>query len=260
MGEWHFGSDWMAKLSNIGEKTMVPVSVYGGMVMEQCQKNREKFKEEKGWEELSQAHASAISALVNFLSRIAGKAIPEDREDLQGQMTLIAHFVQGIQFVETAVVEGLYPQAATLLRQEHEIVAAVEEFTAGRRKDAKTPYATIGVLKNMGQVYGDLSGAAHVSQAQLLKDIVTMEIGEKRGPSLLPIYHSELSRNLYALHISYIIMIAQLANDIHHALTGDKLHEDEVKLIVVAKSILIESGLMKVEAPEAAAGKRGTGG
>ncbi|MGW9946535.1 hypothetical protein J2W92_001872 [Rhizobium leguminosarum] len=119
-------------------------------------------------------------------------------------MTLIAHFVQGIQFVETAIVEGHYTQVGTLLRQEHEIVVVVEEYSAGRRKGTKTPFATIGVLKNMGQVYGDLSGAAHVSQAQLLKDIVMMEIGEKRGPSLLPIYHKDLSQNLYALDVNYI--------------------------------------------------------
>ncbi|CAK7262328.1 MAG TPA: hypothetical protein VGN93_14060 [Shinella sp.] len=250
MSDWKFGSDWMAKMGNIGEKTLGPVTIYGGMVMEQCEKNRKKFKAEKLFPDISQAHASAISALVNFLSRIAGKSIPEDRVDIHGQMTLIAHFVQGIQFVETAIVEGLYPQAATLLRQEHEIVAAVEEYSAGRRKDAKTPFATIGVLKNMGQVYGDLSGAAHVSQAQLLKDIVIMEMGEKRGPSLLPIYHKDLSQNLYALHVSYITMIAQLADEVHRGLTGEEFHEDELKLLVIAKKILIDSGLMKLETPE----------
>lgn len=255
MSKWKFGSDWMAKLHDIGEKALVPVCAYGGMVMEQCQNNREKFKSEKGWEELSQAHASAVSALVNFLSRIAGKPLPEGRDDVQGQMTLIAHFVQGIQIVETAVVEGLYTQAATLLRQEHEIIAAVEEFKAGRRRESKTPYATIGMLKNMGPIYGDLSAVAHVSQAQLLKDIAIMEIGEKRGPSLLPIYHSELAHNFYALHISYIIMMAQLANEIYNNLTGDKLHEDEVNLLVMAKMALIDSGLMQVkEAADKTAG------
>ncbi|WEJ56766.1 hypothetical protein [Devosia sp. FJ2-5-3] len=248
MGDWDIGNDWMAKMGNIAEKTLGPVAIYGGKHVERSQANRDKFKSEKDWEALSQAHASAVSALINFLSRIAGKPIPEDREDVQGQITLVAHFVQGIQLVETAVVEGLYPQAATLLRQEHEIVAAVEEFTAGRRRDAKTPHATIGVLRNMGRVYGDLSGAAHVSQRDLLQNIVIMEIGEKRGPSLLPIYHAELTRNLYALHVSYIIMMTQLANDIHHALSGDELHDDEVKLLAIAHHILIDTGLIQFEA------------
>lgn len=44
MSDWKFGSDWMAKMGNIGEKTPGPVTIYGGMVMEQLKKNREKFK------------------------------------------------------------------------------------------------------------------------------------------------------------------------------------------------------------------------
>lgn len=70
MSDWKFGSDWMAKMGNIGEKTLGPVTIYGGMVMEQCEKNRKKFKAEKLFPDISQAHASAISALVNFLSAL----------------------------------------------------------------------------------------------------------------------------------------------------------------------------------------------
>ncbi|MBU2031505.1 MAG: hypothetical protein KKG69_01520 [Alphaproteobacteria bacterium] len=178
---------------------------------------------------------------------MAGKPIPAGREDAQGQAALITHFVQGIDLCETAIVEGLYPQAATLLRQQHEIIAAVEEFTAGRRKDGRTPHATIGVLRDMGRVYGDLSGGAHVSHANLLKNFVIMEIGENNGPSLLPIYHHEITINLYALHVSYILIMLELAGDVQSSVTGDRLNPDEVKLHFIGRQILIDLGLIRFE-------------
>lgn len=114
MGDWVIGKDWMSKMGSIGEKTLGPLAIYGGHHAEQSQKNRDLFKKEDGWADLSQAHASAYSALVNFLSRVAGKPIPKEGADAQGQITLIAHFVQGIALVETAIVEGL-----SILKQRH---------------------------------------------------------------------------------------------------------------------------------------------
>ncbi|ABQ62826.1 MULTISPECIES: hypothetical protein [Brucella] len=40
MSDWKFGSDWMAKMGNRSDKTLGPVTIYGCMVMEQCEKNR----------------------------------------------------------------------------------------------------------------------------------------------------------------------------------------------------------------------------
>ncbi|WP_246734857.1 hypothetical protein [Chelativorans sp. ZYF759] len=247
MGDWDIGEDWMSRMGNIGEKTLGPVAIHGGLQLKHRQQNRDAFKSSKESELITQAHASAVSALVNFLSRMAGKPIPADREDAQGQAALIAHFVQGIDLCETAIVEGLYPQAATLLRQQHEIIAAVEEFTADRRKDGKTPHATIGVLRDMGRIYGDLSGGAHVSHANLLKNFVIIEIGENNGPSLLPIYHHEITLNLYALHVSYILMMLELAGDVQNSVTGDTLNSDEVKLHFIGRQILIDLGLIRFE-------------
>lgn len=59
--------------------------------------------------------------------------------------------MQGIHLCEEAIVEGLYLQAATLLRQEHEIISAVQELGIGRRRDGKTPHVTIGVFEKHGQ-------------------------------------------------------------------------------------------------------------
>ncbi|RWN54837.1 MAG: hypothetical protein EOR99_35305 [Mesorhizobium sp.] len=155
--------------------------------------------------------------------------------------------MQGIPLCEEAIVEGLYVQAATLLRQEHEIISAVQELGIGRRKDGKTPHATIGVLKNMGKVYGDLSGAAHVSQSQLLHDIVEMERGELRGPSAFPIYHRDLARNLYSLHVCCIVLMGRLTSEIHDAIGLGGASEDEEKMMVLAIATLQKEGLIDTE-------------
>ncbi|TPN33198.1 hypothetical protein [Mesorhizobium sp. B1-1-6] len=242
--ELKFGDDMVGALSNWGEKALIPVSIVGGRHMERRNVNRGTFKENDI--KLTEAHAFACSAFMNLVSRSSGKKIDEDPNASQ-QINLLSHFMQGIHLCEEAIAEGLYVQAATLLRQEHEIISAVQELGIGRRKEGKTPHATIGVLKNMGKVYGDLSGAAHVSQSQLLHDIVEMERGELRGPSAFPIYHRDLARNLYSLHVCYIVLMGRLTSEIHDAIGLGRASEDEEKMMVLAIATLHAEGLIDIE-------------
>ncbi|TQS71800.1 hypothetical protein ERN12_11215 [Rhodobacteraceae bacterium] len=158
--------------------------------------------------------------------------------------------MHGINLCEIAIVEGLYAQAATLLRQEHELISAVQELGVSKRKDGKTPHATIGRLKNMGKVYGELSGAAHVSQSRLMHGIIATEMGDRKGPSVVPLFHRELARNLYALHVSYICQMTLIADEVHGALGIGNLSDEEKSLLVVATKILHEEGLIEIEAEE----------
>lgn len=242
--EMKFGDDMVGALSNWGEKALIPVSIVGGKTLERRQANRAEFKENDI--KLTEAHALSCSALMNLFSRNAGKKIAEDQKVSQ-QINLLSHFMQGINLCEEAIVEGLYLQAATLLRQEHEIVSAVQELGINKRKDGKTPHATIGVLKNMGKVYGDLSGAAHASQSALLHDIIEMEQGELRGPSAFPIYHQDLARNLYSLHVCYIVMIGRLTSEIHDGIGLSGATEDEEKMFYLAMATLEGEGLINIE-------------
>lgn len=242
--ELQFGDDIVGAMDNWGEKALAPVVIVGGQHMESCHAAREAFKQHDM--KLADAHAFAASALINLISRSAGHRIPEDTKASQ-QISLIAHFLQGIHLCTDAVMDGLYLQAATLLRQEHEIISAVQELGIGRRRDGKTPHATVGVLKNMGKVYGDLSGAAHVSQSQLLHNMVELERGDLRLPSAFPIYHRELARNLYSLHVCYIVLMARLSGEIHSALGLSCISDDELRMLTMAITILHEEGLIVIE-------------
>lgn len=242
--ELKFGDDIVGALDNWGEKALIPVSIIAGKHIEVSHSNREKFKENDI--RLTEAHAFAWSALGNLISRSAGAKIKEDA-DVSQKLNLISHFLQSINLCEVAVVEGLYVQAATLLRHEHEIISAVQELGVGKRKDGKTPHATIGVLKNMGRAYGELSGAAHVSQSVLLHSIIEMEKGELRGPSAFPIYHRELARNLYALHVCYIALMARLAGEVNYEIGLGGLSSDEEEMVVLSMATLHKEGLIEIE-------------
>ncbi|MEH6521186.1 hypothetical protein [Sulfitobacter sp.] len=240
-----YGDDIISSMENWGEKTLAPVSILMGQHAERCAKNRKQFKENDIV--LTQAHASACSAFLNFISRCCGKQFDEVIGDPAQQLDLITHFIHGINLCEIAIVEGLYTQAATLLRQEHELISAVQELGVSKRKDGKTPHATFGRLKNMGKVYGELSGAAHVSQSHLMHDIIATEIGDRKGPSVVPLFHRELARNLYALHVSYICQMTFITDEVHGALGIGNLLEEEKSLLVVATKILHDEGLIEIE-------------
>jgi len=241
-----YGDDIISSMENWGQKTLAPVSILMGKHAERCAKNREQFKENDI--ALTQAHASACSAFLNFISRCCGKQFDELTGDPAQQLDLITHFIHGINLCEIAIVEGLYTQAATLLRQEHELISAVQELGISKRKDGKTPHATVGRLKNMGKIYGELSGAAHASQSQLMRDIVATEIGDRKGPSVVPLFHRELARNLYALHVSYICQMAFITDGVHGTLGIGNLLEEEKSLLDAATKILLDEGLIEIEA------------
>ncbi|GLK81759.1 hypothetical protein [Methylopila turkensis] len=242
--KFSFGDDIIGELGNWGEKALVPVLTVSGLQLERRNKNREQFKSNDI--KLTEAHAFACSAFMNLVSRNSGRRIEENPNTSQ-QVVLISHFLQGINLCEEAIVEGLYVQAATLLRQEHEIISAVQELGIDRRKDGKTPHATVGVLKNMGRVYGELSGAAHVSHAQLLHDMVEMTRGDLRWPSAFPVYHRDLARNLYSLHVGYIVLMGRLASEINEAIGLGGASDDEQTMMGLAISILHKEGLIEME-------------
>lgn len=95
---------------------------------------------------------------------------------------MIASFVQGIDLTETSISEGFYLQAAALLKQELETVAALVEVRGGKRNEKRTP--NVGVVPwNLGQLYGSLNEAAHVSESSVLQTI----LGMKQMGSALPV-------------------------------------------------------------------------
>jgi hypothetical protein len=68
--------------------------------------------------DLVDAQQLAFSALASMITRFAARKIDEPARDVEGQICLIAQFLIGVELCETAISEGLYSQAAALLKQQ----------------------------------------------------------------------------------------------------------------------------------------------
>ncbi|EIJ82682.1 hypothetical protein [Bacillus methanolicus] len=159
-------------------------------------------------------------------------------------MSLIASFIQGIDLCETTISEGLYAQAANLLKQELETIAAIEEFIIGNRKDGKTPNVRF-VNWDMGRIYGELNKVAHVSERKVLDPLYQMECSCSSNPvSILPVYKKEISRKLYALHVSFIIQVAKHLIDLYNELYNEKATATEYLMLVGAMKRLEDEGFL----------------
>jgi len=87
---------------------------------------------------LTEAHMLATGAIGSALWRVNYKRSLERQETTaDDRSALIASFVIGLDIIETAITEGCYLQAATILRQEMETLAALDEIDqrGSARKD-----------------------------------------------------------------------------------------------------------------------------
>jgi hypothetical protein len=113
---------------------------------------RARWKNDAG--HLIDAHQFAFSAVASMIARFSGRPFEQQSKLIEGRMSLTAQFVQGIDICETSIFEGLYSQAAALLKQELETLAAIDEFENDRRKDGKTPNIGNGIMSGFGPIYG----------------------------------------------------------------------------------------------------------
>jgi hypothetical protein len=205
------------------------------------EENREISKSNYG--ALLDAHLSATACIGSLLLKMNLKP-GESNESISGRLSLIASFVQGIDLCETSISEGLYAQAANLLKQELETIAAIEEFIIGNRKDGKTPNVRF-VKWDMGRVYGELNKVAHVSDRRVLDPLYQMECSGSSNPvSILPIYNKEISRKLYALHVSFIIQVAKHLIDLYSELYNEEATATEYLMLVGAMKRLEDEGFL----------------
>jgi len=167
---------------------------------------RDKSKREYG-PKLLDAHWLVTGVIYEMLSRkdlVPGKT----SQSIANRRVLIASFLQGISICEEAITEGLYIQAAALVRQELETLAAIEEVVEGIREDQETPNVKHLPWK-MNRLYGELSIATHVSEHGYLAQIYRSSAeGDARPVSVIPTYRRGAGRNLYAIHICVLVQIA----------------------------------------------------
>jgi hypothetical protein len=181
-----------------------------------------------------------ISTLIYKKNGVPGKT----NESISGRLSLVSSFLQGIDLCETSISEGLYSQAAALLKQQMETVAAMEEYASGKRMNKKTPNVK-EVRFNLSRWYGDLNGAAHVSDQTVMHALFQAESFEDAVPtSIMPIYHIETSRSLFAMHVSLLIHFAHCLGKLHSEMYNEGLDSTDYLMLASALRMIEEEGFI----------------
>jgi hypothetical protein len=125
-------------------------------------------------------------------------------------LSLIVVFVQGATVTETLISEGQYVKAATVLKQDVELLARVREVQKGIARYGATP--NVKHTKYMGSLYSDLNNVAHVAKIDLLQRLVsTYENGDAKGVSPIPEFSEQVAKGLYQLHVMLLLEISREA-------------------------------------------------
>lgn len=215
---------------------------------------RERSKESYG--EVLEAHALMTGTLHSALMRQNAKP-GKTSEATSKRLLLLASFIQGIDLCETSISEGFYLQAAALLKQELETIAAIEEVKAGRRQDGRTPNVAYAPW-SLGQLYGALNDAAHVGKGEVLQAVLGLvPEGEAKAVAMTPQFSEENARRLFSLHVALLTWACWELDCLHRELYGEGLTPQESETLLVALRALQSDGVLGL--PEAADAQQNAG-
>ncbi|WP_411975678.1 hypothetical protein [Sulfitobacter faviae] len=200
---------------------------------------REAFKKEAG--DFLLAHELVLSGITSCLARFGGKKWSADLDEairLKVEQTaqLSALFLQGIDPCEVAISEGLYGQAATLIRQQMEILGAIDEVWIDKRNPRSTPKVS-SLRKDIRQHYGGLSELAHAAVPDYLKNMHTDIKGDLVGAGIVPTFNKELALFLYRIELGLLFLFAERQEDALKAAYEEEIFiASELKLLGAAMS------------------------
>lgn len=200
---------------------------------------RDAFKKEAG--DFLLAHEFVLSGITSCLERFGDKKWPADLDEairLKAEQTsqLSALFLHGIDPCEVAISEGLYCQAATLVRQQMEILGAIDEVWLNKRTPHKTP--NVGSLpKAVRQHYGGLTDLAHAGVPDYLKSMHTDIKGDLVGAAIVPTFNKDMALFLYRIELHLLFLFVTRQKDaLEAAYEEEAFIASEHKLFAAAMS------------------------
>ncbi len=171
-----------------------------------------------------------------------GKAIDECHDGKY----LIAQYLLGIDLSYLAIVEGLYPQAANLQKQQIETLCRLEELRTGRAKDGKNPNVRQKRLPGMNCLYGNLNKAAHPSRTDVIRSLSHHESESGRGPTHDPQYNREICNTLLGNHCVLLLYLWRDMADLFKADFGIQNSQDEERALEVSIEFLRQAGFISI--------------
>ncbi len=166
---------------------------------------------------------------------------------ISARLPLIASFIQGIDVCEICIMEGLYTQAAVMLKQELETVAAVNECMNGKRSDRRTPNVHFTKF-DLNREYGYLNGIGHVSDSEIFealhKAIADPKVEDQHPISIVPQFDGDLCLYFYAMHILLIVQMIEQLSDLYSEMYDYKMPDEFKQGIEITLEILVRYKLL----------------
>lgn len=180
---------------------------------------------------LIEARLIMITALTDLQVFRAG--IPGNTNEKLGEiLQLITVFWQGEFYTEQLISEGQYIKATAVIKQEIEIITRILEIKKGVAKDGKTPNVKYAPpMLNLH--YGDMNNIAHISKPWMLKILTSVDQGSFRGVAIEPIFHEELAKKLYEIHLSIFYNLILEAIELFQ-----QLYPGDIELVLPAYKLL----------------------
>lgn len=170
---------------------------------------------------LLDARLQLIGLATEVVKLRAGQAGKTD-ESLSERLALVVGALQGAGPIESLISEGQYIKAAAALRQDLELLARLRELDAGTAKVGKV--ANIKSLPaGTGRLYGYLSGIAHVSQPEIVNELLgRAQVSEAAfGIAVVPRFSEDTAIGLYEIHVWQLTELVRELIRLHLALYGE---------------------------------------
>ena len=202
--------------------------------------------------EIFEAYRLAIEIITSAAS-LTQKTYHRSKADATRIEGVLCGFIVGLTLVEYAILNGYTAQAAALVRQELEAVAALEEIKVGCRIDGKTP--NIRHLPNIpGRVYSHLSELTHFSRSSALRLVGRYRGADPDAPEnteqwlLSPQHVPNTTKQLFALH-TVLLLHFSLHQSAHYAsLQGTTPATQDALEFQQAVKILERAGVIECDA------------
>lgn len=199
--------------------------------------------------DLLDAHLLSLGIIKSIYTKYLGTPGKTD-DSISNRLPLIASFIQGIDICEICISEGLYTQAAVILKQELETVAAIDECERGKRKDRKTPNMNC-VKLGLNREYGMLNGIGHVSERDIFEPIYKASpdpnIKGQQPISILPQFNNELCSYFYAMHILLILQVIEKLDRLYFDMYDYKMPKDLKQTLHTIITILEKSKFLIIK-------------
>ena len=204
-----------------------------------------RHKSLDAYKRLTEAHMLSTGAIGSALWRVNGKRSLSEQETADNDRSaLVASFVIGLGIVEETITGGYYLQAAALLRQELETLAALAEIDLGTRQEGRVP--NVRSIEQVKHLYGDLSAAAHVANRNIL-ELATSRLKPLDGiptdtvvTRYIPAFDETIARRLYSTHILMMLLLAEQLDANIARSHGEGMTELERNCLQAALRILFE--------------------